>query len=197
MTPVVTLFIRSERSLLLASLAVSVALHGALYLLIDDLLFREPINTVATLPHKLYITLVRSVPTGNEGYLSHENDLSPVAPQDSQSSTQSTADSPNVTRPPELISGGPSDFEFPSEMAVNGEMVIRLTIDRNGKPVQVKLLRSTLPRQIEGMIIRQFLEATYRPGLVNGIPTRDHIDMAIQTGEQGVAPGLSQEQSSR
>lgn len=66
-----------------------------------------------------------------------------------------------------------------NSMAVHGELTMRISLDRRGRPESVRVLRSTMRREVEGAVVLRFFKARYRPGEVNGLPVASEITLSI------------------
>lgn len=86
-----------------------------------------------------------------------------------------------LTRQPELQGDGPQLVQLPEDMQQPGSILLRLFIDRHGIVNGVNVLRSTLPREIEGQIVLQFYRAAYRPGEIDGEPVDSEMLLQIST----------------
>lgn len=86
-----------------------------------------------------------------------------------------------LTRQPELQGDGPQLVQLPEDMQQPGSILLRLFIDRHGVVNGVNVLRSTLPREIEGQIVLQFYRAAYRPGEIDGEPVDSEMLLQIAT----------------
>lgn len=62
---------------------------------------------------------------------------------------------------------------------MRGEFRLEITIDREGRPLAVRTLHSTLPAPVEKLVTAQFLRARYRPAMLNGLPVTGSMEIAI------------------
>jgi outer membrane biosynthesis protein TonB len=83
-----------------------------------------------------------------------------------------------LSRQPELVGEPPESMEIP-EGVQSGHLLVRLSIDRFGKVNAVSVLRSTLPHDIEGQVVMQFYQASYRPGEIDGKPVNGEMVLFI------------------
>ncbi len=83
-------------------------------------------------------------------------------------------------RPPSIIGDGPKEIALPEGMIGEGELSVEISVDREGRPIAVRRLRSSLPPPLENLVIQQFLRASYRPALRNGIPEAGTLEIAIR-----------------
>ena len=86
-----------------------------------------------------------------------------------------------LTRHPELVDDAPEEIAI-ADTQEGGSLVLRLLIDRHGVVNAVSVVRSTLPRELEGRIVLQFYRARYRPGEIDGRPVNSELllDIALQ-----------------
>ncbi len=83
-----------------------------------------------------------------------------------------------LTRPPELIENAPEEIELPESQGT-GHVLLRLAIDRHGVVKAVNVMRSTLPRELEGQVVLQFYRARYRPGEIDGVPVNSELLLTV------------------
>lgn len=89
-----------------------------------------------------------------------------------------------LSRQPELIEGTvDAALGNPDGIAMRGELVLRIFLDRRGRPMSVAVLRSSLRRDIEGSVVQRFFQAGYRPGERNGLPVDSDIVLSIALEE--------------
>ena len=86
-----------------------------------------------------------------------------------------------LTREPALI---PESLEenitFSNYLANHGELILQVFLDRFGTASSVRTLKSTMPREIEGQIVKNFYLAKYVPGERNSIPVSSSIIISVQ-----------------
>lgn len=83
-----------------------------------------------------------------------------------------------LTRPPELVEDAPEEIEL-GELQEAGHLLLRLAIDRYGVVDGVFVLRSTLARELEGQVVLQFYQASYRPGEIDGVPVNSEMLLVV------------------
>lgn len=105
----------------------------------------------------------------------------PTGPESSTPSAPAATETDDQLeyRPPSLVANGPSDIQFPENLVVRGEFRLEITVDRDGRPIAVRTLHSSLPPVIERLVIAQFLRAQYQPALRNGIPVTATLEIVI------------------
>jgi outer membrane biosynthesis protein TonB len=86
--------------------------------------------------------------------------------------------SDTLTRPPELVENAPEEIELPESQGT-GHVLLRLAIDRHGVVNAVNVLRSTLPRELEGQVVLQFYRARYRPGEIDGVRVNSELLLTV------------------
>lgn len=83
-----------------------------------------------------------------------------------------------LSHEPRLIESSVDPLIFDN---ANGILELQLNIDRFGRASSVKVLKSTLPREVEGQVVLRFFKAKYQPGELNGnhiaSPIRLHIEL--------------------
>lgn len=84
-----------------------------------------------------------------------------------------------LTRQPELIGDVDETLREPLESGFRGRVVIRLYLNQHGDPERVKVLESTLPIAIEGLIVKVFFAARYRPGEIAGQPVMSEMTVDV------------------
>ncbi len=83
-----------------------------------------------------------------------------------------------LTRQPELAEAIDDKFNESFEAGFRGHAVIRLFLDENGKVNKVHVLESTLPIDVEGMVVKSFFTARYRPGEIDGVPVMSEMTVS-------------------
>ncbi|MBL8449482.1 MAG: hypothetical protein JNM32_06115 [Dechloromonas sp.] len=116
-----------------------------------------------------------SVPIHTQSEESGRSHTTPASPPSPAAEVENNLD----FRPPEIIANSPSDIQFPEGLVVHGEFRLEITIDREGRPLAVRTLHSTLPAPIERLVTAQFLRARYRPAMRNGLPVTASMEVSI------------------
>lgn len=88
----------------------------------------------------------------------------------------------------ELIGDISNLIELGNTANASGVLTFRLVISRLGRVASVEVLRSTLPREIEGAIVLRFYLANYRPGEVDGTPVDSELVIAAELHNIGTLP---------
>lgn len=83
-----------------------------------------------------------------------------------------------LTRQPELAEAIDDKLNESFEAGFRGHAVIRLFLDETGKVDKVSVLESTLPIDIEGLVVRSFFKARYRPGEIDGVPVMSEMTVS-------------------
>lgn len=83
-----------------------------------------------------------------------------------------------LTRQPELAEAIDDKLNESFEAGFRGHAVIRLFLDENGKVDKVSVLESTLPIDIEGLVVKSFFKARYRPGEIDGVPVMSEMTVS-------------------
>ena len=84
-----------------------------------------------------------------------------------------------LTRQPELADEMGDSLQESLEAGFRGHVVIRLFIDQTGKADKVQVMASSLPIQIEGLVVKSFFHARYRPGEIDGQPVMSEMTVAV------------------
>ncbi|MBK6974375.1 MAG: energy transducer TonB [Sterolibacteriaceae bacterium] len=84
-----------------------------------------------------------------------------------------------LTRQPELADEMGDSLQESLEAGFRGHVVIRLFIDQTGKADKVRVMESSLPIQIEGLVVKSFFHARYRPGEIDGQPVMSEMTVAV------------------
>lgn len=84
-----------------------------------------------------------------------------------------------LTRQPELIGGIDESLREPVEAGLRGRAIIRLYLNQSGKPERVSVLESTLPVEIEGLVVKAFYTAQYRPGEIDGLAVMSEMTVDV------------------
>lgn len=84
-----------------------------------------------------------------------------------------------LSRQPELIGNIDETLREPLDAGIRGRVLIRLYLSQSGKPERVKVLESTLPIEIEGLIVHAFFTASYRPGEIDGQPVMSEMTVEV------------------
>lgn len=84
-----------------------------------------------------------------------------------------------LTRQPEVADELDDSLHEPLEAGFRGHLVIRLFIDQTGKADKVQVMESSLPIQIEGLVVKSFFLARYRPGEIDGQPVMSEMTVAV------------------
>ncbi len=66
------------------------------------------------------------------------------------------------------------------DAAMEGTVLLRLTVDRHGDVTKVKLLRSSAPKILVDESIEAAFKCRFKPALVDGRPIVSSIDMPFQ-----------------
>lgn len=90
--------------------------------------------------------------------------------------------SEELTRQPELVGNLDDALREPLEVGFRGRLVIKLFLDEKGKVDSVRVVESTMPVRIEGLVVKAFYFARYRPGEIE-----DQAVMSEMTVEVGVS----------
>lgn len=97
-----------------------------------------------------------------------------------------------LTRQPELADGLDDSLHEPLEAGFRGRVVIRLFIDQIGKADKVRVMASSLPIEIEGLVVKSFYLARYRPGEIDGQPVMSEMTVEVDlSAALGTAPPAS------
>lgn len=189
-------------STFLRSLLFSVTLHLLVIAGGDFLIRKSAVNTPAAHPHRISARLestTRLPPPEQRPATPSEQPRSDSVPNYAQAEERhpaqpgstprpfpapEKAENDSDYRPPEIIANSPSDIQFPEGLVVRGEFRLEITIDRDGRPLAVRTLHSTLPAPVEKLVTAQFLHARYRPATRNGLPVTASMEIAI-----AVSPG--------
>lgn len=171
------------------SVVISTGFHLALFQVIDQWIThaivpkRVNIIAQASLPHSLPAILVQR---DNTTAGSQKTEISDIAESNAPATEAKPqpSDDQAMENPPRLVSGGPTMFAYSGLEARQGKLRVELTIDRHGHPIKAVTLESTLPREIEGRIIVEFMRARYEPGMKNGIPIQSIMEIAISLDEE-------------
>ena len=83
-----------------------------------------------------------------------------------------------LTRQPELAEAIDDKLNESFEGGFRGHAVIRLFLDETGKVGKGRVLESTLPIDIEGLVVRSFFKARYRPGEIDGVPVMSEMTVS-------------------
>lgn len=70
----------------------------------------------------------------------------------------------------------------PLEVGFRGRLLLKLFLNEKGKVDSVRVVESTMPIGIEGLVVKAFYFARYRPGEIE-----DHAVMSEMTVEVGVS----------
>ena len=84
-----------------------------------------------------------------------------------------------LTRQPELAEEMDSSLRESLEAGFRGHVVIRLFLDETGKANKVRVMESSLPIEIEGLVVKSFFLARYRPGEIDGQPVMSEMTVAV------------------
>lgn len=84
-----------------------------------------------------------------------------------------------LTRQPELAEEIDHTLSESLEPGFRGRVVIRLFLDETGKPNKVRVMESSLPLEIEGLVVTTFFRARYRPGEIDGQPVMSEMTVAV------------------
>lgn len=84
-----------------------------------------------------------------------------------------------LTRQPQLDEAMDSSLRESLEAGFRGYVVIRLFLDETGKANKVRILESSLPIEIEGLVVKSFFLARYRPGEIDGQPVMSEMTVAV------------------
>ncbi|MBK7665593.1 MAG: energy transducer TonB [Sterolibacteriaceae bacterium] len=84
-----------------------------------------------------------------------------------------------LTRQPELADEMGDSLQESLEAGFRGNVVIRLFIDQTGKADKVQVMESSLPIQIEGLVVKSFFHARYSPGEIDGQPVMSEMTVAV------------------
>jgi hypothetical protein len=83
-----------------------------------------------------------------------------------------------LTRQPELSEAIDDKLNESFEAGFRGHAVIRLFLDESGKVDKVSVLESTLPIDVEGIVVTLFFKARYRPGEIDGVPVMSEMTVS-------------------
>lgn len=83
-----------------------------------------------------------------------------------------------LTRQPELAEAIDDKLNESFEAGFRGHAVIRLFVDESGKVDKVSVLESTLPVDVEGIVVTLFFKARYRPGEIDGVPVMSEMTVS-------------------
>jgi hypothetical protein len=83
-----------------------------------------------------------------------------------------------LTRQPELAEAIDDMLNESLEAGFRGHAGLRLFLDENGKVDKGGVLVSTLPIDIEGLIVRSVFKARYRPGEIDGVPVMSEMTVS-------------------
>ena len=85
-----------------------------------------------------------------------------------------------LSRQPELIEDTVDDAVGNVDgMGIHGELLLQIFLDRLGRPKSVRVIESSMRRDLEGAVAHRFFLAKYRPGEVNGLPVNSDIILSI------------------
>lgn len=87
-----------------------------------------------------------------------------------------------MTRQPELIDSLDETLREPLEAGFRGHLMLRLFLNQSGKVDSVRVIESTMPPEVEGLVVKAFYLARYRPGEI-----QERAVMSEMTVEVGVS----------
>lgn len=114
-----------------------------------------------------------------------ETELTPIVPEVAPAESERRAvplpqyfPAEKLTRQPELVEAIDDKLNESLEAGFRGHAVIRLFLDENGKVDKVRVLESTLPIDVEGILVTLFYKARYRPGEIDGLPVMSEMTVS-------------------
>lgn len=93
-----------------------------------------------------------------------------------------------LTRQPELAEEIDDKLDESFEAGFRGRVIIRLFLDETGKANKVQVMESSLPLEIEGLAVKTFYVARYRPGEIDGQPVMSEMTVSIDLSTVFEAP---------
>ena len=159
------------------AIVASIALH--LLLVLMPIFGKPQTNSISTklqLATKImHVSLSRREPATNELSPSPANSVAirmGIAP--------TTPMAMVLSRQPALIEGTVDDVVDNSDgMAIHGDLLLQIFLDRLGRPTSVRVIKSSMRRDVEGSVVQRFFRAKYQPGEVNGLPVSSDIILSI------------------
>lgn len=114
-----------------------------------------------------------------------ETELTPIVPEVAPAESEGRAvplpqyfPAEKLTRQPELAEAIDDKLNESFEAEFRGHAVIRLFLDESGKVDKVSVLESTLPINVEGILVTLFFKARYRPGEIDGLPVMSEMTVS-------------------
>lgn len=101
--------------------------------------------------------------------------------------------STELTKQPQLAGEFDDSITNPDIPSVGGRLLLRLYLSETGHVDRVQVLRSTLPRDVEGAVVQNFFGARYFAGEIDGVPVMSEMTLFVEmgSGNQPASTGSS------
>ncbi len=142
---------------------------------------RTPIRQAAqgSAASEPWVRLSRDMPAPPDKGAGHENEREVPAPAARALPLPQYFPPEQLTRQPVLLDDLEDALREPLEAGFRGRLVIRLFIDAAGKVDGVRVLETTMPTEVEGLVVKAFYVARYRPGEIEGQAVKSEMTMEV------------------
>jgi len=95
-----------------------------------------------------------------------------------------------LSRQPELVDRLDETLREPLEAGFRGHLILRLFLSDSGKVDRVGVIESTMPPEVEGLVVKAFYLARYRPGEIEdrAVMSEMTVEVGVSTSDAQVLP---------